>query len=109
MKKFYTIMLFLFMSVSVIAGNDDGKLFYLYPVPLKGNILSVKLNTASANITSIELRNLVGRKLNEKFFAKGSDELMFDDMDSYPNGVYVVIAKDSYGKIVEIAKFIINK
>jgi hypothetical protein len=97
------------LHLPTLVQGDDTKMFSLFPVPLKGSRLSVKLNTASSGIVGVELRNLIGKKLQEKGFPKGVDEVVFEDMDTYPSGVYVVLAKDGYGKIVEISKFIINK
>lgn len=94
--------------LSLLAG-DENKIFSLYPVPLKTSKLTVKRNIFNNDFTTVELRNLIGKKLQEKEFPKGAEEVSFEDMDTYPNGVYVVLAKDSYGKIIESAKFIINK
>jgi hypothetical protein len=51
---------------------------------------------------------LVGKKLQEKTMIGGKN-IIFQDMDIYPNGLYVIIAKDVNGKILETSKFIINK
>lgn len=110
MKGFYIFILLLVLRLPLFAsGGDENKLFSLYPVPLKGNRLSVKLNTGNTGILAVELRNLIGKKLQDRKFAQGEIEVTFEDMDVYPNGVYVVLGKDVYGKIVEISKFIINK
>lgn len=110
MRKIYIVLLFVLLQLTAFAGSgDDTKMFSLFPVPLKGSRLSVRLNVSNALVASVEMRNLVGKKLQEKMFTKGENEVVFEDMDTYPNGVYVILAKDSYGKIVEISKFIINK
>lgn len=111
MKKTLTILLLLFTQLLAYAG-DDNKMFSLYPVPLKTSKLSVKRNTDNAEngkIATVELRNLIGKKLQSHEFDKNTQEVVFEDMDSYPNGIYVVLAIDGYGKIIETAKFIINK
>lgn len=111
MKKFFIIILLLFAQLYTIAG-DDAKMFSLYPVPLKSSKLSVKRNTDNAEnskIAKVELRNLIGKKLQSHDFDKNTVEVIFEDMDSYPNGIYVVLALDGYGKIIETAKFLINK
>jgi hypothetical protein len=109
MRKIAVILFLMIFSLSVMGGGDDKKLFSLFPVPLKSAVLRVKLNVGYAEPLTIELRNLIGRKLQEKTFPVGSDEIAFNDMDTYPNGLYVIIAKDSFGKIVESTKFIIDK
>lgn len=108
MKKLYSLLLILLISFSSIAGGEDTKLFSLFPVPLRSSVLKVKLNVAISEPLTIELRNLIGKKLQEKTFPKGVDEISFQDMN-YPNGLYVVLAKDAYGKIIESSKFLIDK
>lgn len=110
MRYFFTLLMVTVLHFSVLAGNgDDNKMVSLFPVPLKGSRLSVKLNVPNSAISAVELRNLIGKKLQEKTFPKGENEVVLEEMDVYPNGVYVILAKDGYGKIVEISKFIINK
>lgn len=111
MKKTLLILLLLITHLWSVAG-DDIKMFSLYPVPLKTSRLSVKRNgdhAENGKIAKVELRNLIGKKLQSHDFEKNTEEVIFQDMDSYPNGIYVVMALDSYGKIIETAKFIINK
>lgn len=110
MRKFRLLIALLLLSLALnLQAGDEGKLISLFPVPLKGNVLTVRLNAPNSAVSGVELRNLIGKKLQEREFPKGNSEIVFDNMDTYPNGVYVVLAKDSYGKIVEIAKFIINR
>lgn len=111
MKKTLILLCFLCATLRVVAG-DDNKMFSLYPVPLKTSKLSVKRNTQNtenSKIAKVELRSLIGKKLQSHDFDKNTEEVIFEDMESYPNGIYVVIALDSYGKIIETAKFIINR
>ncbi len=111
MKKTLFLLLLVIMQLLAYAG-DDNKMFSLYPVPLKSSKLSVKRNTDNADnakIASVELRNLIGKKLQSHDFDKNAEEVIFEDMDSYPNGIYVILAIDGYGKIIETAKFMINK
>jgi len=93
----------------LLAGSDVPKLISLSPVPLTGSRLTVKLMSGNSPVNSIELRNLIGRKLQEKKFLSGEEEIYFDELGTYPNGVYVVLVKDASGKIIETTKFIINK
>jgi len=102
MKKTLTILLLLFTQLLAYAG-DDNKMFSLYRVKRNTD------NAENGKIATVELRNLIGKKLQSHEFDKNTEEVIFEDMDSYPNGIYVVIAIDSYGKIIETAKFIINK
>jgi hypothetical protein len=109
MKKIVTFLFIVLMSVNCLAAGDDIKLFSLYPVPLKQNRLFVKLNYNTPTVSKVEVRNLLGKKIQEKQFPFGSDEIFFDEMDTNPDGVYIVLAKDTDGKVLEISKFIINK
>lgn len=111
MKKALLVFCFLLAAFRLIAG-EDMKMFSLYPVPLKTSKLSVKRNTQHAEnskIAKVELRSLIGKKLQSHDFDKNTEEVIFEDMETYPNGIYVVIALDAYGKIIETAKFIINR
>ena len=111
MKTFF-IILFFTLGISICKAEETSKMFSLYPVPLKTSKLVVKRNTDNANnikIAKVELRNLIGKKLQGADFDKNTEEVVFEDMDSYPNGIYVVLAFDSYGKIIESSKFIINR
>jgi hypothetical protein len=111
MKKLLFFLLWFALQSAAYAGEDT-KMFSLYPVPLKSSKLSVKRNTDHADngkIATVELRNLIGKKLQSHEFDKNTEEVIFEDMDSYPNGIYVILAIDGYGKIIETAKFIINK
>jgi hypothetical protein len=92
-----------------MAAGDDVKLFSLYPVPLRFGRLSVQMNVSGSGVSSIEVRNLIGKRIQEKKLPSGSDMITFDAMDVYPDGVYIVLAKDANGKVLEILKFNIDK
>jgi len=109
MKKIYILLFIVLGNLQLFGGSDEQKLFSMFPIPLHVSKLTIKLNNFNSGIARIELRNLIGKKLIDKPFPAGSDEVYFEEMDSYPNGVYVVIAKDGNGKILETSKLIINK
>lgn len=108
MGRYLVIFLFLCIALKSLAG-DDNKLFSIFPVPLKSSKLTVKRLINNPDFVKVELRNLIGKKLQEKEFSKGAEEVVLEEMDTYPNGIYVILAVDSYGKIIETAKFIINR
>lgn len=87
---------------------DDGKLFSLYPVPMISNTLTVKVHS-TVPIATFELRSLIGKKLQEKKYNGTEAEVVFTDLSQYYSGIYVVVAKDANGKIVETMKFTINR
>jgi len=109
MRKFYIFLFCLLFSVRAFAGGDDVKIFSLYPVPLKTNRLFVHFNLTTPTVSSVELRNLIGKKIQEKKCHAEIHDLVFEDMNLNPNGIYIVLAKDAQGKVIEILKFIINK
>jgi hypothetical protein len=95
----------LFIAFNTKAG--DNMLLSLYPVPLKTNTLFVSF-TQKTDIEIVELRNLIGRKIQSRI-SRGATQVSFENMSDLPNGIYMVLAKDAFGKIVETQKFIINK
>ena len=109
MKKGILIVFITIKALQIsFAVGEENRLFTLFPVPLTSNTLTVSATSIYTNIGTIELRNLVGKKLQEKTMVGGKN-VVFQDMDVYPNGLYVIIAKDVNGKILETSKFIINK
>ena len=67
MKKGILILFITLAALQIsIAGSEDNRLFTLYPVPLSSSTLTVSATSIYTNIGSIELRNLVGKKLQEK-------------------------------------------
>ena len=53
---------------------------------------------------------MVGKKLREQqLLDRNTTELSFNDLDDVPQGVYLVIARDEYGKILQSNKFLISK
>lgn len=109
MKQVFGILLLFMLSLQCMATGDEVKLISLYPVPLKSSVLNVTINFGGSGIASIEIRNLIGKKIQEKPVPFGADEVEFENLDSNPNGVYMALAKDANGKVLVISKFIINK
>lgn len=109
MRRILILFLLSVISFRGLAGDDDMRMFSLYPVPLKSSRLFFKLNYSGTGIATVEVRNLIGKKIQEKSLPAGISELIFDNMDANPNGIYVVVAKNSDGKVIEITKFILNK
>ncbi len=109
MKQLYSFLFLVLFAANCMAAGDDVKLFSVYPVPLKTSRLSVQINYSGSSISSFEVRSLIGKKIQQKNIAAGADLISFDEMDVNPNGVYIVLAKDANGKVLEISKFTINK
>ncbi len=111
MKKVISIIFFTLFTLGCFAA-DEPKLFSLFPIPLKSNTLFVERNKDAKDcmkIVNVELRNLIGKCIQAIPFDASEMKTAFVEMDSYPNGIYIVLAKDAYGKIIESAKFVINR
>ena len=108
MRKLVFIIVALLSSLQLMAGDNE-RLFSLYPVPLRSSRLYFKVNISGSGISIVEVRNLIGKTIQVKPLPPGADEIWFDEMDSNPNGVYVVVAKNAQNRILEISKFILNK
>lgn len=108
MKTIFSILISLSFTFSLLAAEDI-KLLSLYPVPLKSSTLSVKINLTGSGITKLELRNLIGKKIEEKEVFPSTEEVYFYGVDTNPDGVYIIIARNANGKVLEISKFILNK
>ncbi|HNB81191.1 MAG TPA: T9SS type A sorting domain-containing protein [Chitinophagaceae bacterium] len=108
MRLFSVFIVLVFFTLHLRAG-DEVRLMSLYPVPLKNSTLNVRINIPGSGLAHLELRNLIGKKLQEQEVPAGTEEVVFGSMDTYPNGVYVVVAKNASDKVLEISKFIMNK
>jgi hypothetical protein len=107
-----SLLLGIFITLSsllVHAGKNEDPLMSLSPVPLNKSILKVNILKPGIIVSRIELRNLIGRELQNKKIPVGDKSIEFTEMESYPNGMYVIIAKDERGKIIETSKFLINR
>lgn len=92
-----------------IISNESINL-YTYPNPV-GNKLNVKIsNNLKQQVYKVEIVNVVGKKLREQqLLDRNTTEVSFNDLDDVPQGVYLVIARDEYGKILQSNKFLISK
>ena len=92
-----------------IITNQD-KTITVYPVPAH-NVAHIRLSPSLKDeVDKIEIINLIGRKIAEqKIIDKSATEITFANLSTMPNGIYMVITRDQYGKIVQSAKMIIDK
>ena len=109
MRIFFLNLIFLLCTVQYISGSDDKRPFKIYPVPCDRNELTAEVMQVASGIASFELRNLIGRRLQLKTILNGDDIVVFLDMLDYPEGIYVIIAKNADGKFVASTKFIIER
>ncbi|MBP6455515.1 MAG: T9SS type A sorting domain-containing protein [Chitinophagaceae bacterium] len=92
-----------------MSGSDDKRPFKIYPVPCDRNEMTAEVMQVTSGIASFELRNLIGRRLQLKTILNGDDKVVFLNMLDYPEGIYVIIAKNAEGKLVATTKFIIER
>lgn len=92
-----------------IITNQD-KTITLYPIPANTSI-HIRLSPALRNeVDKVEIVNLIGRKLTEQMILdRSSTEISFNNLSELPQGIYMVVARDRYGKIIQSAKLIINR
>lgn len=125
MKIIYKLSLFLSMmllaelnSVSVSAQQGGEKTLItnqdrtlaVYPIPAN-NRVNVRLSSAlRQEVDKVEIVNLIGRKLTEQVIIdNNTTEITFNDLGDFAEGVYMVIARDKSGKIIQSSKLVINR
>lgn len=93
-----------------ISFTNQEKTLTVYPMPVT-NVAHVKLSPAlRQEVNSLEIINLIGRKLTEQtIIGKTTTDVSFTDLNEFPKGIYMVIARDKYGKIIQSAKMILTK
>ncbi len=96
-------------SEKAIITNQD-KTITLYPIPAN-TIINIRLSPAlKSEVDKREIVNLIGRKLTEQMiFDRTSTEISFNNLSELPQGIYMVVARDKFGKIIQSAKLIINR
>lgn len=92
-----------------VINNDYGRLT-LYPIPAD-NKITIKLNNQlKENVGQIQIVNVIGRVLKEQqIINKNTSEVTFNDLGDLPQGIYMVIARDNYGKILQSTRLIISR
>lgn len=83
---------------------------YTYPNPVSNKLTIRFTNTLKQQVNKVEIVNIIGKKLREQqVLDKNTTELTFNDLEEMPQGIYLIIAKDEYGKIIQSNKFLINR
>lgn len=92
----------------VIFGNQE-KTISVYPVPTN-SVAYIRLSAALKNdVEKVELVNLIGRKIADQPVVDKNAEIVFTNLNEQPQGIYMVIARDKYGKILQSTKLVLNK
>src|SRR5690606_5339780 len=89
--------------------NQD-KTITIYPIPAN-QFATIRISPSlRAEVEKIEIVNLIGRKMSEQtIMNKQTTEISFTNLNEMPQGIYIVVARDKFGKIVQSAKMIINR
>jgi hypothetical protein len=92
-----------------IISNQDRTLA-VYPIPAN-NRVNVRLSSAlRQEVDKVEIVNLIGRKLTEQVIIdNNTTEITFNDLGDFAEGIYMVIARDKSGKIIQSSKLVINR
>ncbi len=122
MKQLYTLILGITLmsgltigSTSVYAQVSERGVFSniersisLYPVPANSYV-HVRLNGSLKNdADKVEVYSLIGRKIAEQGIRHNDSEIIFSNLNEWAAGVYMVVAKDKGGRILESSKLVIN-
>jgi hypothetical protein len=92
-----------------IITNQD-KTITVYPIPANTNV-NVRLSASLRNeVEKVEIINLIGRKLAEQtIIDRSTTDITFNNVSEMPQGIYMVVARDRGGKIVQSAKMVVNR
>jgi hypothetical protein len=96
-------------SEKTIITNQE-KSITIYPIPAN-NTVNIRLSPALKNeVEKVEIVNLIGRRLTEQtIFDRNSTDITFTNLSEFSQGIYMVVARDKFGKIVHSAKMVINR
>jgi hypothetical protein len=92
-----------------IFSNESVQLM-TYPNPVTSKLVIKISNNNKYAIHKIEIVNVIGKKIREQqLLDKSTNELYFNDLADVPQGIYLVIARDENGKVIQSNKFMIEK
>jgi hypothetical protein len=117
---YYSILTLLFICTihvnSVVAQQENTRIsnepmtLTLYPIPSDSKVNIRFSNTLKDKVAKVEIVNVIGRKLREQTIVdKSTTEVSFNNLSDMPQGVYMIIAKDEYGKILQSTRLLINR
>lgn len=92
-----------------IITNQD-KTITVYPIPANTSV-NVRLSASLRNeVDKVEIISLIGRKLTEQtIIDRNTTDITFNNLNDVPQGIYMVVARDKGGKIIQSAKMVINR
>jgi hypothetical protein len=87
---------------------SDDKLIQVRYIPGSPNLI-LKVNDVNSGIAQFEILTLIGRKIKIIKYQKGDELVTIQDINDFPEGIYIIIAKDVNGKILSSTKINIAK
>ena len=89
--------------------TNQEKTISVYPVPAR-TTAHIRLSPAlKQDVDKIEIINLIGKKITEQtIIDKNASEIIFSNLGELPQGIYMIITRDKYGKILLSAKMMID-
>ncbi len=94
-------------NISIMTNQNTMTVF---PTPADSRAY-VKLSPSLRNrVEKVEIINLIGRKLKEQIIiSKSTTEISFNDISELPQGIYMVVARDEFGQILQSSKLVISR
>ncbi len=90
--------------------NSEPLTMTVYPIPSDTKINVRFSNTLKEKVARVEIVNVIGKKLREQtIIDKTTTEVSFNNLGDMPQGIYMVIARDEFGKILQSTRLIINR
>jgi len=89
--------------------SNQEKTITIYPVPAR-SVAHIRLSPAlKPDVEKVEIINLIGKKITEQtVIDKSASEIIFSNLGELPQGIYMIITRDKYGKILLSAKMMID-
>lgn len=90
--------------------NQDRFEMVVYPMPAKTE-LNIRLTPKLLKSTKeISIVNLIGREVSHQRISDDHqyNDVKFFNLQQFPNGIYMVIAKDEFGNILHTSKLCIE-
>jgi len=93
---------------TIITSQD--RTITVFPIPAN-NVVNVRLSATLRNeVDKVEIINLIGRKVTEQMIIdRNTTDITFNNLGDMPQGIYMVVARDKAGKIIQSAKMVINR
>lgn len=98
------------LSTENMTITNQEKSLTVYPVPVKTTV-HVRISPAlRPDIDKLEIISLIGRKITEQsIIDPNTTDVVFSNLNQYPSGIYMIIARNKFGKIVKSAKMVIDR